>query len=275
MESTWSRRLSDLADEKTSWTGPQVRRLLQELLLVHRADVDRVRSFWVDEFGRLQRARDAALKAADDEWRRLWARREDDIARHLLTMRESVRLHVENHWDNMEWHLDRTVDECDEELRGVKAAMERKVEEKEKQLTRLRQLHADTAASLEEKEEQMSRVKDFLLLLKSSLEDKEEQKDRLQRLQRERPESERRRRRADEPAERPEPEREAGAGAEALRRRRRLHGVKSLVKGFVGHNARFTKSDTDKEDQRREKEEEKEDKKENRGRRNLPAGKFS
>ncbi|XP_061611396.1 uncharacterized protein LOC133468952 [Phyllopteryx taeniolatus] len=269
MESTSSCQLSDFVDEKTSWTGRQVRRLLREALLMHRADVDRVRLFWADEFGQLQRARDeataAALKAADDEWRRLWARREDDISRDLLTMRESVRLHVENHWDNMEWHLDRTVDECDEELSGVKAAMEQKVEEKEKQLTQLQEIHASVAASLEEKEEQMSQVKDFLLLLKSGLEEKEEQKLRLTRLlrsvscqlQRERLESARWKRRADELGERLE----AGARAreEALRRHERLlkrvNNVKGLVKGFVGQNARFMKSlksdDTSDKDQKK------------------------
>ncbi|XP_061561937.1 trichohyalin-like [Phycodurus eques] len=263
MESTSSCQLSDFVDEKTSWTGRQVRRLLREALLIHRADVDRVRSFWADEFGQLQRARDeaaaAALKAADDEWRRLWARREDDISRDHLTMRESVRLHVENHWDNMEWHLDRTVDECDEELRGVKAAMEQKVEEKEEQLTQLQEIHANVAASLEEKEEQMSQVKDFLLLLKSGLEEKEEQKRRLNRLlrsvssqlQRERLESARWKRRADELGERLEAG--ARAGEEALLKR--VDNVEGLVKGFVGQNARFTKSlksdDTSDKDQKK------------------------
>lgn len=118
------------ADE-TSWTGRQVRQVLRETLAVHRLDLDRVRSFWMEQFAEFRQVRDAAakaaLKAVEDDWSRRWARREDDISQDLQAMRESVRLHVEEHWDNMEWHLDRTVDDCDREVRGVKVVMEQKV----------------------------------------------------------------------------------------------------------------------------------------------------
>ncbi|XP_051927757.1 calponin homology domain-containing protein DDB_G0272472-like isoform X2 [Hippocampus zosterae] len=248
----------DLEDDERSWTGRQVRQVLQETLAAHRRDLDRVRTFWMEQFAEFRWVRDAAAKAAlkaiEDDWSRRWARREDDIFQDLQAMRESVRLHVEEHWDNMEWHLDRTVDDCERELRCVKAVMEQK--EKELQLSQQKELNAGVLASLEEKKAQMGNVKDVLLLLKSRLEEKEEQKEQLQQLlvsvgrqlRQERQESARWRTCADELRQCLEAEREAGAQArmEALRRQQRLlqrvDNVKSLVKGFVGQNARFMRS---------------------------------
>ncbi|XP_057681345.1 DNA ligase 1-like [Corythoichthys intestinalis] len=258
---------SDFADDEVRWTGRQIKELLREAYRVHRAELHRVRSFWMNEFGEFQRARDvaaaAALKAATDEWNRLWVQREEDIRQDIQTMRESVRLHVEKHWDNMEWHLDRTVDECDQELQRVKGVMERKVQEKEEQLNQLKELSASALTKLEEKQKQISQVKDILLLLKSQLEEKEEEKRRLHdllrsvtcELQRERLESERWRSNALDLEERLE----AGmvARMEVLEHQeqllKRVNNVKSLVKGFVGHNIRFRKSvksnDTSDDDQ--------------------------
>lgn len=127
------------------------------------------------------------------------------------------------------------------------------MQEKELQLSQQKELNAGVLASLEEKKAQMGNVKDVLLLLKSRLEEKEEQKQKMEQLlvsvarqlRQERQESSRWRTCADELRQHLEAEREAGAQArmEALRRQQRLlqrvDNVKSLVKGFVGQNARF------------------------------------
>nr|XP_057924179.1 uncharacterized protein LOC131126050 isoform X2 [Doryrhamphus excisus] len=81
----------DVGGEKTLRSGSEMEHVLREELIAHRValtnaqrEVDEVRSFWTEEFGAFKKVQDAAveetLRATNEEWRRLWAEREDEAA---------------------------------------------------------------------------------------------------------------------------------------------------------------------------------------------------
>nr|XP_057924178.1 uncharacterized protein LOC131126050 isoform X1 [Doryrhamphus excisus] len=179
----------DVGGEKTLRSGSEMEHVLREELIAHRValtnaqrEVDEVRSFWTEEFGAFKKVQDAAveetLRATNEEWRRLWAEREDEVSADLLSLRESMQRHVEEHWDNMEWHLHHTLCFFDRQLSDMK----QELQEKEEQATKLKEVVGCLKSRLKKKTAETSKLTEVVGCLLPRLQDKKEQESKLKEM---------------------------------------------------------------------------------------------